>query len=94
MAINLEKLNDKILSYNAKLLPVVKNRSNNEIKFIYDSNFRDFGENRLDDFYEHSRVFKDVKYHFIAPIQSRKLRKFVIVLHMYILLLEIKKLNY
>ena len=75
MAINLEKLNDKILSYNAKLLPVVKNRSNNEIKFIYDSNFRDFGENRLDDFYEHSKVFKDVKYHFIAPIQSRKLKE-------------------
>jgi pyridoxal phosphate enzyme (YggS family) len=75
MAINLEKLNDKILSYNAKLLPVVKNRSNNEIKFIYDSNFRDFGENRLDDFYEHSRAFKDVKYHFIAPIQSRKLKE-------------------
>ncbi len=39
MAINLEKLNDKILSYNANLLPVVKNKSNKEIKFIYDSEF-------------------------------------------------------
>ena len=33
---NLEKINSKVLSYGAKLLPVVKNRTNEEIKFLYD----------------------------------------------------------
>ena len=48
MAINkVEKINSKILSYGAKLLPVVKNRTNEEIKFLYDFGFRDFGENYI-----------------------------------------------
>ena len=75
MAINLDKIISRISSYNANLLPVVKNKSIQEIKFIYDLNFRDFGENRLIDFYEHSSEYKDVNYHFIAPIQSRKLKE-------------------
>ncbi len=37
MAINhLEKINSKVVSYGAKLLPVVKSRTNDEIKFLYD----------------------------------------------------------
>ncbi len=70
---NLEKINSKVLSYSAKLLPVVKNRTNKEIKFLYDFGFREFGENRLEDFKLHKNAYNDVNYHFIAPIQSRKL---------------------
>ncbi len=70
---NLEKINSKVISYGAKLLPVVKNRTNEEIKFLYDFGFREFGENRLEDFKLHQIAYSDVKYHFIAPIQSRKL---------------------
>ena len=74
MAINhLEKINSKVVSYGAKLLPVVKNRTNDEIKFLYDFGFREFAENRLEDFKQHKEVYGDVNYHFIAPIQSRKL---------------------
>ncbi len=72
---NLELINSKIVSYGAKLLPVVKNRMNEEIKFLYEFGFREFGENRLSDFNLHKTVYKNVNYHFIAPIQSRKLKE-------------------
>ena len=72
---NLELINSKIVSYGAKLLPVVKNRMNEEIEFLYEFGFREFGENRLSDFNLHKTVYKNVNYHFIAPIQSRKLKE-------------------
>jgi len=71
---NLEIINIKVASYGAKLLPVVKKRTNEEIKFLYEFGFREFGENRLSDFNIHKTFYKDVDYHFIAPIQSRKLK--------------------
>ena len=71
----LELINSKVKSYDAKLLPVVKNRTNEEIKFLYEFGLREFGENRLTDFNLHKSVYKDVNYHFIAPIQSRKLNE-------------------
>ena len=74
---NLELINSKVVSYGAKLLPVVKNRMNEEIKFLYEFGFREFGENRLTDFNLHKTIYKDVNYHFIAPIQSRKLNQIV-----------------
>ena len=78
MEINkLELINSKAVSYGAKLLPVVKNRKNEDIKFLYEFGFREFGENRLTDFNLHKSVYKDVNYHFIAPIQSRKLNQIV-----------------
>ena len=78
MEINkLELINSKAVSYGAKLLPVVKNRKNEDIKFLYEFGFREFGENRLTDFNLHKSVYKDVNYHFIAPIQSRKLYEIV-----------------
>jgi len=73
----LEIINSKVVSYGAKLLPVVKNRINEEIKFLYEFGFREFGENRLTDFNLHKSLYKDVDYHFIAPIQSRKLKEIV-----------------
>ena len=39
----LELINSKIVSYGAKLLPVVKNRTNEEIKFLHEFGFMDFG---------------------------------------------------
>ncbi len=78
MEINeIELINSKAVSYGAKLLPVVKNRTNEEIKFLYEFGFREFGENRLTDFNLHKSVYKDINYHFIAPIQSRKLKEIV-----------------
>ena len=64
----IELINSKAVSYGANL-PVVKNRTNEEINF-YEFGFREFGENRLTDFNLHKSVYKDINYHFIAPIQS------------------------
>ena len=44
---------------------------------MYEFGFREFGENRLTDFNLHKTVYKDIDYHFIAPIQSRKLKEIV-----------------
>ena len=89
---NLELINSKVVSYGAKLLPVVKNRTNEEIKFLYEFGFREFGENRLTDLNLHKTVFKDIDYHFIAPIQSENLKKLLKTLNTFIRFREKKKL--
>ena len=57
-----------------KLIPVIKNRTVEEVKEVYNCGFREFGENRLDDYFLHSDKFDDAVFHFIAPIQSRKIK--------------------
>ena len=45
---DLTKLNDisnEVEKYNAQLLPVIKGRTDNEVKKIYEFGFREFGEN-------------------------------------------------
>ena len=71
---NLSTISKKLSNYNAKLIPVIKNRTVEEVKEVYNCGFREFGENRLDDFFLHSDKFDDAVFHFIAPIQSRKIK--------------------
>ena len=71
---NLNSISKKLSNYDAKLIPVIKNRTVEEVKKVYDYGFREFGENRLNDFYLHSEKFNDTIFHFIAPLQSRKIR--------------------
>lgn len=71
---NLNTISKKLSNYNAKLIPVIKNRTVEEVKEVYNCGFREFGENRLDDFFLHSDKFDDAVFHFIAPIQSRKIK--------------------
>ena len=71
---NLNTISKKLSNYNAKLIPVVKNRTVEEVKEVYNCGFREFGENRLDDYFLHSDKFDDAVFHFIAPIQSRKIK--------------------
>ena len=71
---NLNTISKKLSNYNAKLLPVIKNRTVDEVKEVYNCGFREFGENRLDDYFLHSDKFDDAVFHFIAPIQSRKIK--------------------
>ncbi len=75
---DLEKINeiiDLVSKYNAKLLPVIKDRKVEEIKKIYDLNFREFGENRLEQLLDHKENLYDAQFHFIAPLQSRKINE-------------------
>lgn len=71
---NLSNISKKLSNYNAKLIPVIKNRTVEEVKEVYNCGFREFGENRLDDYFLHSDKFDDAVFHFIAPIQSRKIK--------------------
>ena len=71
---NLSTISKKLSNYNAKLIPVIKNRTVEEVKEVYKCGFREFGENRLDDYFLHSDKFDDAVFHFIAPIQSRKIK--------------------
>ena len=71
---NLNSISKKLSNYDAKLIPVIKNRIVEEVKKVYDYGFREFGENRLEDYYLHSEKFNDAIFHFIAPLQSRKIR--------------------
>ena len=71
---NLNTISKKLSNYNAKLIPVIKNRTVEEVKEVYNCGFREFAENRLDDYFLHSDKFDDAVFHFIAPIQSRKIK--------------------
>ena len=71
---NLSTISKKLSNYNAKLIPVIKNRTVEEVKEVYNCGFREFGENRLDDYFLHSDKFDDAVFHFIAPIQSIKIK--------------------
>lgn len=72
---NLVDIENVLVKYNAKLLPVVKNREVKEVKEIYDFGYREFAENRLEDYYRHIKEIKDAQFHFIAPLQSRKIKE-------------------
>ena len=69
----LNKINNLVEKYNAQLLPVIKDRKFEDIKKIYDLGFKEFGENRLDQLIENKSKFQDASFHFIAPLQSRKI---------------------
>ena len=73
---DLEALNDiKNLTnkYNAQLLPVIKDRKFKDIKNLYDLGFREFGENRIEQLIDNKAQLQDSKFHFISPLQSRKI---------------------
>ena len=72
--IKIRKLAD---DYSAQLLPVIKDRKIEEIKKVYDEGYREFGENRLEQLLVHKNEFEDAKFHFIAPLQSRKIKQVV-----------------
>ena len=42
---NLNAISKKLSNYNARLVPVIKNRTVEEVKEVYDCGFREFGEN-------------------------------------------------
>ncbi len=71
---NLNGICKKLANYNARLIPVIKNRTVEEVREVYDYGFREFGENRLEDYFLHSENFTDAIFHFIAPLQSRKIK--------------------
>ena len=70
----LNDINNKANKYNAKLLPVIKDKKLEDIEKVYEVGFREFGENRLEQLLNHKEKLLDGKFHFIAPLQSRKIK--------------------
>ena len=81
---SLEKIVTRVSKFNCKLLPVVKNQDVKSIKKLIDFGIKDLGENRLEELNLHQKYYSDVNYHFIAPLQSRKISEVLLkcsVLH-------------
>ena len=72
---SLDKINNLVGKYNAQLLPVIKDRKIEDIEKIYNLDFKEFGENRLEQLLEHKKKLKEAQFHFIAPLQSRKIER-------------------
>ena len=71
--IALNNISNLVEKYNARLLPVIKDKKFEDIKKLYDLGYREFGENRLEQLLDHKIKLKEGKFHFIAPLQSRKI---------------------
>ncbi len=71
----LQDISNLTKKYNAQLLPVIKDKKFEDIKELYDLGFREFGENRLQQLLDHKQMLEDAKFHFIAPLQSRKIKE-------------------
>ena len=72
---NLYKILELVKNYNCKLLPIIKGREQEDILKIYNEGLREFGENRLNELSDHTRFLPEASFHFIAPLQSRKIRE-------------------
>ena len=70
---NLHKILEFVKNYNSKLLPVIKGRQEEDILQIYNEGIREFGENRLSELSDHTKFLPEASFHFIAPLQSRKI---------------------
>lgn len=78
----IEKLNQSISEFgqvkNARLVAVSKTVSAEVIKTAYDAGQRVFGENRIDVLAPKVEALpKDIEWHFIGNLQSRKLRQII-----------------
>ncbi len=71
----LNNISNLVEEYNAQLLPVIKNRKIENIIKIYNAGFTELGENRLGELIEHKSKLEEARFHFIAPLQSRKINK-------------------
>ena len=71
----ISEISNLVEKYNARLLPVVKDKNIDDIKKVYEFGYKEFGENRLDQLLEHKNELLDATFHFIAPLQSRKIVK-------------------
>ena len=92
----LHDIKDQVQKYNARLLPVIKGRKTEEILKVYNEGLREFGENRLDELLGHKSNLKDCNFHFIAPLQSRKIPEILehsISVHTISRLKEVEKID-
>jgi pyridoxal phosphate enzyme (YggS family) len=80
---NLHKIEAEIKKDQALLIAVSKTRSEEEVMTLYDLGYRDFGENRLQEFVEKSPLLpNDINWHFIGHLQRKKVKKIIGSFHL------------
>ena len=71
---SLNSIKDEI-DKKVKIVVVSKTRSKKEILDIYNKNYRDFGENKVQEILEkHEKLPKDIRWHFIGHLQTNKVK--------------------
>ena len=93
----IDKLKNQIPE-NITVVAVSKRKSNKEILEVYNTNHKDFGENRVQELIiKNNDLPKDIKWHMIGKLQRNKVKFIVPFIHLihsvdsYKLLLEIEK---
>ena len=68
---------------NTQLVVVSKYRSLEELKEVYSSGHRDFGENRVQELVEkHEQLPKDIHWHVIGHLQTNKVKHIANFVHL------------
>ncbi|WP_299464903.1 YggS family pyridoxal phosphate-dependent enzyme [uncultured Microscilla sp.] len=75
IAQNIEKINTKLTPTNTKLVAVSKTKPAEMIQQAYDTGWRRFGENKVQEMVEkHEALPKDIEWHLIGHLQSNKVK--------------------
>jgi len=93
---SLNSIKDEI-DKKVKIVVVSKTRSKKEILDIYNKNYRDFGENKVQEILEkHEKLPKDIRWHFIGHLQTNKVKyiiPFISLIHSVDSLKLLKEIN-
>lgn len=93
---SLNSIKDEI-DKKVKIVVVSKTRSKKEILDIYNKNYRDFGENKVQEILEkHEKLPKDIRWHFIGHLQTNKVKNiipFISLIHSVDSLKLLKEIN-
>jgi len=85
------------ISKKVKIVVVSKTRSKKEILDIYNNDYRDFGENKVQEILEkHEKLPKDIRWHFIGHLQTNKVKyiiPFISLIHSVDSLKLLKEIN-
>ena len=82
---NLEEVK-KLVNQRARIIAVTKYFGPEVIRDLYDLGHRDFGENRIDSLEIKSKELtdlKDLRWHFIGKLQSKKIKKLIQIRNLY-----------
>jgi hypothetical protein len=81
----LEKIKQEADAAHSKLVAVTKTRSNDDLKALYDSGHRLFGENRVQELLEKKDLLaSDIEWHLIGHLQTNKVKyiaNFISMIH-------------
>ena len=93
---SLDSIKDEI-DKKVKIVVVSKTRSKKEILDIYNKDYRDFGENKVQEILEkHEKLPNDIRWHFIGHLQTNKVKyiiPFISLIHSVDSLKLLKEIN-